>query len=203
MQQHKGFSYPDTDKKLLQVHEWVDDIDVILKYVDRFDLCVQAGGAVGVWPVALAKHFKKVITFEPVQENFRCLIENIHRFGGDIYARKRALGRECGSVSMARDACEDGNAGAWYAAQGGDIETITIDSLDLDQCDLICLDVEGYEKNAILGAMGTIEKFKPVICLEEKQLPHMKEPCHLARAVLEDIGYKVVDRVHRDVILKC
>jgi FkbM family methyltransferase len=46
------------------------------------------------------------------------------------------------------------------------IPTMTIDQLALDQCDLIQLDCEGYEPNIIMGAMDTIERFKPVISLE-------------------------------------
>ena len=47
-----------------------------------------------------------------------------------------------------------------------EIELITIDSLNLDKLDFIKLDIEGYEKLAILDGMETIKKFKPVITLE-------------------------------------
>jgi FkbM family methyltransferase len=68
----------------------------------------------------------------------------------------------------------EGNVGCHTVSEDGDkhatktsfIPTFTIDQLALDTCDLIQLDCEGYEPNIILGALETIEKFKPVIALE-------------------------------------
>lgn len=45
------------------------------------------------------------------------------------------------------------------------VHTIKIDDLNLKP-DLIKLDIEGYEFNALLGARKTIKKFKPVIYIE-------------------------------------
>ena len=58
---------------------------------------------------------------------------------------------------------EDGNK---YGTKTSFIPTFTVDQLALDTCDLIQLDCEGYEPNIIVGALETIEKFKPVISLE-------------------------------------
>ena len=44
----------------------------------------------------------------------------------------------------------------------------TIDSLDLSECNLIWLDIEGYEVNALKGGERTIDLFHPVIIIEEK-----------------------------------
>ena len=41
-----------------------------------------------------------------------------------------------------------------------------IDDLNLTECDLIMLDVEGYELHALNGAIETIKKYGPVICIE-------------------------------------
>ena len=53
-----------------------------------------------------------------------------------------------------------------YSGVHSFVPTLTIDQLALDHCDLIQLDYEGYEPNVILGAMDTIERFKPVVSLE-------------------------------------
>jgi hypothetical protein len=47
------------------------------------------------------------------------------------------------------------------------IPMLKIDDLNLNSCDLICLDTEGYEFNILTGAKETLKKFKPVLCLEE------------------------------------
>ena len=60
------------------------------------------------------------------------------------------------------------NLGGVQVGPGGEnIETITIDSLDLDGCDFIKIDVEGFEPLVLLGAEETIRKYKPVILFEK------------------------------------
>ncbi len=54
-----------------------------------------------------------------------------------------------------------------YVVEGGPIPMQTIDSLDLAECDLIWLDIEGYEVNALKGAKKTIDRFQPAVIIEE------------------------------------
>jgi FkbM family methyltransferase len=46
------------------------------------------------------------------------------------------------------------------------IPTLTIDSLGLERCDLIKIDIEGMEPFALRGAAKTIERFRPIISAE-------------------------------------
>jgi hypothetical protein len=46
------------------------------------------------------------------------------------------------------------------------VPMITVDSLGLDDIDLMQLDLEGYEYDALVGAKETIERNKPVIIVE-------------------------------------
>ena len=48
----------------------------------------------------------------------------------------------------------------------GIIPIMTIDGLNLQKCDLIQLDVEGFEPQVIQGTKKTIDKFKPVVIME-------------------------------------
>lgn len=52
---------------------------------------------------------------------------------------------------------------------GEKCKMITIDSLQLDGCDYMKIDVEGYECLVIQGAKQTIQKFKPIIMFEYNQ----------------------------------
>jgi FkbM family methyltransferase len=208
---HNSFSWypsptwwwPSHDDKLAQVNDWVRDADVALKHIDKRDICVQAGGACGVWPAYLAQHFKRVITFEPVKTNAECLklnvkgIKNVSFLPCGLSDKKEVL-----RINL--DDSEINNCGAYYCSKEGEkIPVITIDSLKLKACSFIALDVEGMEKNALMGAKDTIDKFSPVVMIEEKPLPHMHPGDHLkARVYLESIGYKQVDAIHRDVVFK-
>ncbi len=42
-----------------------------------------------------------------------------------------------------------------------------LDAMDLPECDLIWLDVEGYELYALMGAEQTIERFWPAVIIED------------------------------------
>ena len=139
---------------------------VVLPMVKDKRVCVQAGGNVGVYPLALAKVFERVITFEPDGDNLNCLIENANL--SNIMILWVALGAEEGTCGILR--IDTDNCGSHKTLPGDAIPVRTIDSLDLDQCDLIWLDIEGAEADAIKGALATIEKFSPIIVLEEKGL---------------------------------
>lgn len=197
------WSWPNNDDKLCLVNDWVRDADVAFKHVERKRVAVQAGGACGVWPAYLAKHFKRVITFEPVRENYECLKKNIEPYD-NIKSFPCGLSSDLShKINMQVDETEKRNAGAHYASLGGKIPCVTIDRLNLKACDFIALDVEGFEEAALKGAAKTIERHSPVIMVEEKPLPHMRQGQHLkARAYLESIGYKQVESIHRDVVFK-
>lgn len=196
------WSWPDNDSKLIQVIDHVSDINRIMKHVDGNELCVQAGGACGLWPYRLADFFECVFTFEPDLENYQCLELNI-KGKDNIVANQMALSNTSGSGSIQRHQSELDNVGAGYFEPGsGDVNCISLDSFNIESCDLIQLDIEGHELEAIEGAAETIKRCRPVIVIEEKQLPQMSRDYKLPRILLESFGYREVDRVHRDVIFK-
>ena len=72
-----------------------------------------------------------------------------------------------------------------------DRERDRIDDLNLQQCDLIHLDVEGYEEKVINGALETIKKFKPVVIVERGN----------GQRVLEkQLGYSMYKRLRMDSV---
>jgi len=130
------------------------------------DVAVQAGGNVGLFPRELSNHFEKVVTFEPDPLNFRCLELNCNG-NSKIEKHNAGLSDAAEKRGMYRDSL---NCGAHFMVEGDEVVTTTVDSLSLDNCDLLQLDVEGYELKALKGAETTIDKFKPVISLELKSL---------------------------------
>jgi len=48
------------------------------------------------------------------------------------------------------------------------VKVITIDSLALPDLDLIKIDAEGHEPGVLRGAISTIERCRPVLCMEVK-----------------------------------
>lgn len=200
----ENWAWPAGDKKLVQVFDHVSDIDAFMRHVNKTDVCVQAGGACGVWPLRFSQLFDTVVTFEPQSENYHCLVENIQG-AGNITVYNAPLANEYNTFSIKNDIIERENWGAGYIIPDANgLMSMRIDDLGLDACDLIQLDIEGYELQALMGGAETIGQYKPVIVLEEKPLNHVNGDPAKPRNWLENtFGYKLVESIHRDVVLKC
>jgi FkbM family methyltransferase len=213
----RRWKWPKDDIKLQQVNDWVNDLDAALLVMSKAErdcgVVIQAGGACGVWPCELAKHFDMVFTFEPDMLNYWCLCANVSHLPTKVFPANFALGENPGDVVTALDISEANNVGAYYTIEArpddpNSVPRITIDQMEMASCDLICLDIEGREVEALRGAYNTIDKYKPFIMIEEKPLPQMGPNRPVSHTVgeakewLEKIhGYKVVREVHRDLIL--
>ena len=68
------------------------------------------------------------------------------------------------------------------------VQQISLDALALPRVDLIKLDVEGMELEALEGAQKLLEASRPIVLVEQVKT----EPERL-RALLEERGYRVVD----------
>jgi hypothetical protein len=171
------------------------------KHVKKYNVCVQAGGACGMYPRLFAETFKRVYTFEPDPLSFHCLVNNCQL--DNVYKYHAAIGDKHQTVKLLRKSPY--NVGENYISADGDypVPTMLIDDLNLDACDFIQLDVENYEFNAIKGAKNTIKLHQPVISCEngnDEILNFLKElaPYQLAERLLvaadgrnEDV-YKVL-----------
>ncbi len=216
----RRWKWPKKDIKLQQVNDWVNDLDAVLLAMSKADrhcgVAIQAGGACGVWPAELAKHFDMVFTFEPDLLNYWCLCANVSHLPTKIFPANMALGERKGEVVTMIHHTEQNNVGAYYTQDAGAdqvkaglaVPRITIDSMEMASCDLICLDIEGREVEALRGAQQTIDQYQPYIMIEEKDLPQMgkrKPVNHMKGEALEWLqkihGYSVIREVHRDLVL--
>jgi FkbM family methyltransferase len=68
------------------------------------------------------------------------------------------------------------------------ISSLAIDSLGLARIDLIKLDVEGMEAEALAGARASIERARPILMVEA-----IKSDRASLRATLEQLGYRVFE----------
>lgn len=194
-----GLWWPDYDHKPEACHARVTrrvrDMDYAIGLRGRAQrrLAIQAGGHAGVWPSYLAKVFDRVYTFEPEPALFRCLCRNTNRNGRRIIPAQMALGASIGTVRMRPHV----SAGSWRVTDDGTVavQQVTIDSLQFSACDLIVLDVEGYEVEALKGAHYTIAAYQPVLHVEE--LDRSKDAI---RDHMKSIGYKLVKEINNDAV---
>lgn len=124
---------------------------------------VQAGGCSGLWPLALARSFDRVYTFEPHPGNYAYLAANIAGTPS-ITAFPYALGDHAGRVGLTRPKPK---AGLWRVDGDGDIPLTALDAVVTDgPLDAIVLDVEGSEAPALRGAARLLTTHRPLLWFE-------------------------------------
>lgn len=197
-----GFEWPSGDERGMSTQLIdVKSMPGFMEHVPGREVVVQAGGNVGVYPAHLARYFNRVYTFEPDENNFACLSRNITLNKGKIEAFHAALGSHSGTVSTIQH--KPGDAGCIMVSEveDGAVPMRTIDDLDLDACDLIWLDIEGYEEKALEGAERTIEKYRPAVIVEVNMTPQL-HGLEIGGAVrwLEDRGYQRKVNIHNDIL---
>ena len=194
-----GWHVPDIDECCLPaILSELPDLAESYKFINNFRTVIQAGGNIGVYPATMAQQFERVITVEPDTVNYQALLLNVA--GSDnIEHSQAAFGDKEGTAAI--DHIYPENIGAHQLKAGNDIKVITIDSLDVHDCDFLQLDIEGSEHQAILGAERTIKKTYPIITLELKGLGNRYGYSNEDTIeLLASWGYEIVGRVNRDVI---
>ena len=163
-------------------------------YLKGKKVCIQAGGNWGYWPLLLSEIFETVYTFEPDHECFCCLAENTKK-KENVVRFQAALGNNRKLVDLWRDVDTTGNQ---RIKGGGIYPTIRIDDLQLPSCDLIYLDIEGCEREAIRGALHTIYRCLPIIAFEHRNaFPEAKETMSL----ISSHGYRHVGAIGADMVM--
>lgn len=191
-----GWAWPAADKiGFPWVMSTLDDAMRAVALCRERRVAVQAGGNCGVWPRLFAEHFDRVYTFEPDALNFAALAINCAHLP-NVYAFRAAVGSEACAWASVGGAAR--NCLAYQTTDGGPVPVLAIDSLMLDACDLIQLDVEGREPTALAGASATLDAYRPVLMVEDKGLGDMAAGwSQQFRPGL----YRVAERVNRDTIL--
>lgn len=170
--------------------EWVQTHkEAYLKHCKKFNVCVQAGGNQGLYPRLFANVFKTVYTFEPDRYNFHCLVNNCQM--DNIIKINACLGNVNRMVRFDGnpDSTNSGTFSVTTSTEAGTVPMLTLDTFNLQECDLIQLDIERFEKSALEGAIETIKKFKPVIACENSD-----------DNFLSHIGYTAAERIGADTV---
>lgn len=190
----RGDWWPNRDIVCHRVSYNFDGALLAIRRCKKFDLVIQAGGNVGVWPRFLKTVFREVVTFEPSEENYRLMVRNLE--GAEIVHYHAALGAKEGFCAMKQN---PKNCGDDQTIPGEGVGVMAIDSLGLAP-DLIYLDIQGDELPALQGAVETIYAHSPVIALEYD--PKLARRHGDPRKLLQDWGYRQVASYRQDLIFE-
>jgi len=176
-------------------------LDEALALVPGRDVVVQAGGNLGLFPKRLAEEFARVITFEPDPQLFEILRHNAPE--KVIEPIQAALGNSYEPVAVSSHRRDNtgkpDHEGLTHVCGPGDIPQTRLDDLELAVCDLIYLDIEGYEWNALRGAEQTIQRCRPVLVIEiNKNVVFAGFTKQDFREWILSLGYVFVKRVNSD-----
>jgi len=180
----------------------LDLVDHILPFLKGKEVMIQAGGNCGLLLSTFVDHFNSIYTFEPDPINFYCLTQNIAT--DNVYKIQACLGNTNGTTKV-QQLIRPGkphDTGGVHICGDGYLPLLSIDSLNLPNCNLIQLDIEGYEYNALQGAINTIKKYKPVLCIEfcEKWLNRYESTSEDIMQLVDSLGYELVDEYGVDKI---
>jgi FkbM family methyltransferase len=178
------------------------NLDAVVARVPFRRVALQAGGSLGIFPKRLSESFETVYCFEPSPSLFPLMCRNAPE--PNIVRFQAALGyhRQFVSVSQERrDGKPDPHEGITHVSGAGPIPTMRIDDLALPVCDLLQLDLEGFELYALQGAVMTLARCRPVLCVEiNKSLGFMGLEREDVRRFIVEAGYRFVERMHSDEV---
>ena len=183
----------------------LESLKAVLSLVPNKRVAVQAGGCLGVFAKHLASCFEHVYTFEPSPSMFSTLVwnvpeENVIKFQAALGSRHEMVDPVC--KLRGNDGKTVLHCGMTHLVPNqGYVPTIRLDDLALPACDLIYLDVEGYELFALQGARETITKYKPVIACEiNRGIEYFGISGDDLRTHIRLLGYRFHDRHRSDEV---
>jgi len=174
---------------------------------------IHAGTYFGDFLPALSRSLApdaKVWAFEPNRENYRCaLITICINEIQNVVLTNAGLGEQRDSRAMViSEVSGRALGGASQIMRKGKeisseheeiVQIVTVDEMiPLDRTvSIIHLDVEGYEKHALSGALKTIQRCRPIIILESLPEDDWMNKNILCR------GYQISGKVHSNTIFIC
>ena len=154
-------------------------LNLCKKYnLNSFETYIDCGAAVGVETVQQVSIFKQIHSFEPTREQFALLTHNIQNYSS-CHAYNCALTNYKGKarLSIYESSYQHSklpNTGIKRERQKPTylVKVTTLDSFDFSNVSFIKIDVEGAERELLLGSMNTLEKNCPLLKIEIFRKPY-------------------------------
>jgi FkbM family methyltransferase len=179
--------------------EFSDEEFQILETFAKNGFVLDVGANIGALTVPFARVAKSVVAFEPQPNVADILTTNVCLNGlTNVDVLRMAVGDKTGVVSMpVSDLSVIGNYGGTglYGVQGDttllrtqDVQIVAVDDLNLGPIDVIKMDVEGHELEALKGMERHILASKPILYVEADRFD--KAPALLA--YIRSLGYEIL-----------
>lgn len=163
-----------------------EECDIIMSLASG--TCLDIGANVGVMAQMLQFYGKTCIAFEPQPEIYKLLTRN---FTSESY--NLALGSVKSTAEMPRlrygTRANYGGISLNTKSSLGSyiVPVITLDSLSIPDVGFIKIDVEGWEEEVLKGAVATINKYKPIMYIEDDR----QDKSASLRKFITELGYSI------------
>ena len=135
----------------------------------------------------------RVIAFEPDPIHYECLVKNLP---DDVETHQLAVGNNKKMISLS----EDDFTQAKRVIGDGTIPMVTIDSMNLNDIDLIKIDVEGYEMEVLKGAENTLDNIEYLMIELNNNAKKYGSSNLEIEKYLSKKGFKIMIKVWPDVV---
>ncbi|MCM1380968.1 MAG: FkbM family methyltransferase [Muribaculaceae bacterium] len=142
---------------------------------------------------ACNNNFRHIYAFEPNPRNFRKLTKNIIE-SEKITLFNAAAGRENGTVKISANEGRMSRAGG--AGKTVEIPVLSVDNAVSERVSLLKLDVEGGEREALLGAKNHIKNGAKIICSLYHRNEDMFELPLLIKSINPELKFYVRHRLY-------
>jgi len=165
-------------KSLEHYGEWCEkELELLENFITMGDVVVDVGASIGTHTLFFAEQVKpsgKVIAFEPQRLSFQMLCANVALNALKIVeCHQQAIGKAKGEVIVPVIPPETqinyGSISLLNQKNGERVPCTSLDGLNLPRCELLKIDVEGYESLVLEGASQTIQRLQPIIFVENNQ----------------------------------
>jgi FkbM family methyltransferase len=187
--------------------EWCDfELQLLRQFIKPGDTVIDVGANIGTHTVAFANMVGPTGTvhaYEPQRRLFTMLAGNVALNALDwVVCHQEAVGDVMGeihlpplpppdtffnysSVSLVNSLGQDNRT-------GDKVPLVALDSLDLSNCAVVKIDVEGMDPAVLMGATRLIERCQPVLYIEHNDAEYSK---HIAE-ILAPLNYTAHWSIH-------
>ena len=227
----KGWHLPDWDthyeatlKEINGKWEYQHDTrDFSLSHCNNFDAdAIDVGGNVGFWARDLAKRFRFVHAFEPHPDNQLAFNTNVVETNYTLYpvaVSKEKQSQvdffsspdECGNMSLNEWGVQTGNSLRKLETtqlKTTKVDVVTIDEYNFERVGFMKVDVQGNERNVVLGAEQTLKNNNITLVLElpmnhgRKTYEAEKKEHDTIVDILKEWGYSKKGQLRKEAVFR-